>query len=229
MRDFSKVSPRVWRSKKFRSLPDVWAKQAYLYLLTSPHGNSAGCYDLDPLYAASDIGMTEIAFREAIESLSIAGLIEFDKAEQTVLIVNWEAFNEPTNPKHALGLLIQLNQASSSTLKNAAFHRFLAIFRAKGYDRDSNLKRAIETLLIDYPEPIPTKTETKMETERETRPRGDLDLDARESSEPPRFAVAALTGNGSAAIGNKVLEMPPLPDQLNRLLQTNLMRKGQAA
>lgn len=221
MRDFFKVSPTVWRSRKFKSLPDMAARQVYLYLLTCPHGNSAGCYDLPPMYACADLDMTEEVYRKSIESLLIAGLIHYDRAENTLWIVNFEHFNEPTNPKHALGLLIQLGQASSERLRAIAFHRFLEVFKAKNFDKDAALKKAIETLLIDYPKPILTKTESKSEIETESR----VDLDETETREKSRapLVVAALTGDACAAQGAGEPELPEIP---HHLLRTPLMKRS---
>ncbi len=198
MRDFSKVSPSIWRSKKFKSLgADMEAKHVYLYLLTCPHGNSAGCFDLPPLYASNDLGMTAEAYSKAIDSLSKADLIEWDEAEQTLLIVNWDEFNEPTNPKHAIGLLSQLEQAASKTLKTKCFHSFLARFRAKKFDTDSSLRKAIEIFLEAYPKPIATEIETKMEIETERRPRGEeTETETRGS---PREALRLASQAGSQA------------------------------
>ena len=161
MRDFSKVSPSIWRSKKFRATKDPMCKMVYLYLLTCPHGNSAGCFDIDPLYASADLETTPEAFREAINRLCEVGLIEWDGDENTVWIVQWEEFNKPTNPKHAAGLLSQLEQASSEKLKSKCFHAFMPIFKASQFDRDAVLRKAIDSFLGLYPKPIITKTERR--------------------------------------------------------------------
>ena len=46
MREFSKVSPAVWQSERFHSLPSDDGRYVHLYLLTNDHQNSAGCYRL---------------------------------------------------------------------------------------------------------------------------------------------------------------------------------------
>jgi hypothetical protein len=217
MRDFNKVSTTLWRSRKFRSLPNDACRMAYLYLLTGPHGNSAGCFDLHPMYACADLGWSPEAYGEAINSLSSAGLIAFDAAENTVLIVNWDEFNEPTNPKHAIGLIAQLQQASSPSLKFKAFQAFVARFKAKGFDRDASLRKAMDIFLIPYRKPIATETETEIETEIETRP----DLDKTETRENPRAALRTV-----AAEGRDGLAQPSQPPNVSRLLQTKLMKQG---
>ena len=56
-REFSKVSPAVWRSKRFLGLSDR-GKIGYLYMLSNAHVTSAGVYELPPGYACSDLQWT---------------------------------------------------------------------------------------------------------------------------------------------------------------------------
>jgi hypothetical protein len=214
MREFSKVSPTVWRSKKFRSLPGIEERHVYLYLLTCPHANASGCFDIHPLYAAADLGLSDIQFRDCIHTLSEAGLIEWDEAENTVLIGNWVEFNGPQNPKHALGILSQLAQVSSDTLKGKAFQDLYAEIARKKFDREASVRKAMDTLFEPYRNGIATRQDGD-KTETETR----LDLDKtrletrEEDSRPPLRAVAAPEGDGLAASGAE------------RLLNTTLMRR----
>ena len=212
MREFCKVSPTVWRSKKFRSLPNIEARHVYLYLLTCPHANASGCFDIHPMYAAADLGLSDIQFRDCINTLSEAGLLEWDDAENTVLIGNWVEFNGPQNPKHALGILSQLAQVSSDTLKGKAFQDLYAEISRKKFDREASVRKAMDTLFEPYRSGIATrqdgdKTETRLdldETRLETR---------EENSRTPLRAVAAKEGDGLAASVS------------NRLLQTSLMKR----
>jgi hypothetical protein len=174
MREYSKVSPSIWRSQKMRALgDDSDAKMAYFYILSSPHSNSAGCYDLPEGYGGADLGWETERYRKAIERLKSVGLIEFAEAEKTVLITNWATFNPPTNAKHALGILGQLRQASSTDMKVKAAEAFSQAIAEKGFNQDRALAKAIAGFFDSYRKPIPTETETDTETERETRPDRD--------------------------------------------------------
>jgi hypothetical protein len=176
MREFSKVSPTVWKSRKFSKLPNIEARHVYLYLLTCPHGNSAGCFDLVPGYACADLGMTEIEYRRAIDTLSKADLVRLDEDENTILIVNWEEFNAPTNYKHAIGLLTQLDRATSVALKQLALNTFLPIFAKKGFDKEKALMSLIDSLSIAYGKGIATKTRDQDQREEKgmlTHPQKD--------------------------------------------------------
>ena len=55
MRDYSKISPALWQSARFNDLPSDDGRYLYLYLLTSSHQTSAGCYQLPDGYSCSDL------------------------------------------------------------------------------------------------------------------------------------------------------------------------------
>lgn len=172
------------------------------------------------MYACADLGWSPEAYSKAIDSLSKACLIEVDEAENTVLILNWDEYNEPTNPKHAIGLIAQLQQASSSILKLKAFQAFVSRFKAKGFDRDAALRKAMDIFLIDYRKAIPTETETEIETEIETRP----DLEKTETRENPRAALRTVAAEGRDGLTPEAKERSPPIASVDRLMQTRLMR-----
>lgn len=200
-RDFSKVSLNLWSSQKFEAIRDSDAlRLLYLYILTSPHSNSAGCYNLKYGYGSSDLHWDVEAYRKAIDSLCDTGLIDFDKDDQTVLIANWVAFNEPTNAKHALGMLKDLERAKSVNLKTIRFWEFDAVIREKRYEKDSVLSAKMHVLAKGLPKPIEslskqlqTQRETQTQRERETT---DPDL---ESSTEPREKSEGKNQGGSAS------------------------------
>lgn len=216
MRDFSKVAPNVWKSRKFWLLPDDASRYAYLYLLTSPHANSIGCYDLPSLYACADLRWVSEAYTKAIASITKAGLVEFDGPEETVRITNWMTFNEPTNPKHAHGMLIQLSQASSNRLKLNQFNDFKAVVTRKKYTTDQNLAKAMDIFFEALTEGIRTETKTEIQTEKESRP--DL--------EKTEMAPDGACAEGAAPPAS---EVPELPRALDRRFQTPFLTKVSSA
>ncbi len=183
-RDFSKVSCRLFRSRKFRALKTSFEQLAYVYLLTSPHGNSGGCFE-QPIYAmAADMGCSEEAVLEAIDSLS-DGLIDYDPDTETVFLENWLTFNPPTNVKHAAGVVSQLAIVPSERLKNKSLQEFKerleeAAISWKGAEARALIGK-IDRLCIGYGEAIPTKTRLDLD---KTRLRQDLDEDVRRIENP---------------------------------------------
>jgi hypothetical protein len=75
MREFSKISPRVWRSQRFRALASDDARHLHLYLLTCEHQNSAGAFRLPAGYACNDLNWGQDRFSRALAELEEAGLM----------------------------------------------------------------------------------------------------------------------------------------------------------
>jgi hypothetical protein len=118
-RDYSKVSPRLWQSSRFGFLPDD-AKFAFLYLLTSEHQNSAGCYRLPDGYATADLRWTLDRYRKAREHLVKAGMIQFDPDESVVMIERWFNHNQPMSEDHLTGIERILERIDSDQIREAA-------------------------------------------------------------------------------------------------------------
>jgi hypothetical protein len=120
MRDYSKISPTVWQSPRFSNLESDEVKLLHLYLMTSSHQTSAGCYQLPDGYACSDLGWELQRYRQAREQLINAGLIDFD-AEASVIIVNrWFKHNPPMSESHLLGIERVLEGIPSQSICEAA-------------------------------------------------------------------------------------------------------------
>jgi hypothetical protein len=119
MREFSKVSPAVWRSSRFTSL-ETEPKLLYLYLLTCTHLNSAGCFHLPDAYASADLGWEPERYTQNRKTLIEKELIRFDDETIEVMIERWFQHNPPMNPKHRLGIEKALNKISSDELASAA-------------------------------------------------------------------------------------------------------------
>lgn len=233
MRDFSKVGPSVWKSRKFWKLPDDAARFAYLYFITCPHINSPGCYDLDPAYGAIDMKWSVEAFRKALQSIVEVRLVEFDEVENTIRVLNWLTFNEPTNPKHAMGMIAQLDQASSSLLKRRQLNDLTPFLREKGFLRDGALRKSVdslsERLREDLREPIPTETETETQTKTESETKTKTEI----KTETIRTENARDGDPDAAPYGASVspryqpppMQVPASADRVASLMETPLMRR----
>ncbi len=122
MRDFSKISPALWRSKRFNGLVTAEEKLVFLYLLTCEHQNSAGAFRLPAGYAATDLRITEGVFAEARDSLVKADLIAFDPDTDEYVILRWFKHNPPMNEKHRVGIIALLEKLDSEGLLETALN-----------------------------------------------------------------------------------------------------------
>lgn len=122
-RDFSKVAPVVWWSRKFRGLSDR-GKIGYLYILSNGHVTSAGCYELPDGYACADLEWSPDEWEAIRGELIAAGMIDHDPTNNVVLVEQWFRFNGPMNDKHAKGTLRFLESVESERLREKAIGQF---------------------------------------------------------------------------------------------------------
>ena len=120
MRDYSKISPSVWHSQRFNNLPSDDGRYLYLYLLTSSHQTSAGCFQLPDGYACSDLSWALERYRAAREQLVEADLIRLDTETNVVMITRWFKHNPPMSDSHLLGIERVLERIPSDKICEAA-------------------------------------------------------------------------------------------------------------
>ncbi|MEX4008468.1 hypothetical protein [Neoaquamicrobium sediminum] len=120
-REFSKVSPAVWRSGRFHRLQGpVTPKLVYFYFVTNTHVNSAGCYALPDLYACADLGCEAEAYTIARDALLAGEMIDFDPATSEILVERWFRHNPPMNPNHHKGTSRLVSEIESDRLREKA-------------------------------------------------------------------------------------------------------------
>jgi hypothetical protein len=120
MRDFSKVSPKVWRSPRFRGLQSEGARLFYLYVLTCEHQSSAGCFRLPDAYAAADLSWSPERLEEYRAALVGAGLLVHDPETEEYFVTRWFKHNPGTNAKHRAGIARLISELDSDVVREAA-------------------------------------------------------------------------------------------------------------
>jgi hypothetical protein len=144
-RDFCKVAPAIWTSKRFARLENK-TKLLMLYLLTCPHQTSAGAFHVPAGYACTDLGWSSEAYSAGISELAASGLILFDHEEEEVFIHNWFKFNGITNPKHEMGTRKLIEALKSKAIQDAALKGFDAACPKREFSKQEMLARAVERL-----------------------------------------------------------------------------------
>lgn len=122
-RSFTKVSPAVWRSRRFIGLPDE-AKVGFLYLLSNAHVTSAGVYELPRGYACADLGWSEAAYISVLRELVSVELIDHDPERDVIMVERWFKHNPPANDDHAVGTRRRLQAIESDRLREKAISAF---------------------------------------------------------------------------------------------------------
>lgn len=126
MREFSKISPLVWRDKRFRSLPTSDARLVYLFLCTCEHQNSGGCYRMPDGYAAADLGWDLQRFVDARAQVVDAGLVVFDPCTMELCVTGWFDLNPAMNGKHSQFIQRVIASIESDEVRETAEAAFQA-------------------------------------------------------------------------------------------------------
>jgi hypothetical protein len=120
MRTFSKISPKLWRSPRFRSLESGDARLFYLFCLTCEHQSSAGCFRLPDAYAASDLGWPEDRLSDARSALVKAELLVHDASTDEYFVPRWFKHNPAKNPEHKQGVERLISELESDLVREVA-------------------------------------------------------------------------------------------------------------
>jgi hypothetical protein len=136
MRDFSKVSVSLWQSDRFTNLPTDDARMLFLYMLTTPHGNSAGCFRLADGYAQADLRWTAERYCAARLALVDSGMIEYDAATSVVLIAKWFDHNPIMNMKHRQGVEAILRKIPCQHLRDRRAEEIQALAEKAQAERE---------------------------------------------------------------------------------------------
>ncbi|RWQ41858.1 MAG: hypothetical protein EOS21_11870 [Mesorhizobium sp.] len=123
MREYSKVSPKIWRSPRFRSQTDD-SRLFYIYLLTCEHQSSAGCFRLPDAYAAENLNWPIERVGMARAPLLASELVEHDSETYEYFIPLWFRHNPTTNPKHVQGVVRLISELDSDQVREAAEAEF---------------------------------------------------------------------------------------------------------
>jgi hypothetical protein len=126
-RDWSKLSPEIWRSPRFQSLGQVGAGLLWHYYVAGPHANSSGCSCIPDGYAVADFSSFGWATKDLSKYRKLlvdAELISFDPKTNEVYVNRWFVHNPPTNPSHAKGAMKLISKIASDPLREKAEDEF---------------------------------------------------------------------------------------------------------
>jgi hypothetical protein len=119
-REFSKISPKVWRSKRFRALPSDDARMFLVFAMTCEHQTSAGCFRMPDAYGAADLAWPIERMKTARSEVIDAGLLAFDKATDEYFVPGWFAHNKPMNASHQKAIIRYISDLESDAVREVA-------------------------------------------------------------------------------------------------------------
>lgn len=108
-RDFVKISPTFWTGPTGRQLRKAGAEVQLvaLYLMSSPHTNYSGLFQLPLNYIANDTGLSLEAVRKALSAIAAVGFARYDENSECAWIVEgakWQLGELKAVDKRVMGL-----------------------------------------------------------------------------------------------------------------------------
>ena len=98
-------------------------KYFYLYLLTNPHTNLAGCYELSITQAANETGYNKESIERLLNRMNeVHHVVKYSKETKEVLILNWSKYNWTRSKDFQKPLVLEIE-----SIKNPDFKAFLEL------------------------------------------------------------------------------------------------------
>lgn len=102
----------------------------YLYLLTNPHTNLCGCYEISFKQMSDETGYTKEVVERLLDRMeNIHDVIRYSKITKELLVINWSKFNWTTSKDFKKPLLKELQE-----VKDTDFKSYLVNLLEGGYD-----------------------------------------------------------------------------------------------
>jgi hypothetical protein len=141
MRDYGVVRVRFWEWAKRKHL-NAEERELALYLLTSPHGNSLGCFRLPMAYLCDDLGKDIETVTQTVSRLSEIGFLERDEASGWTWIIGFLEHNPI--PNRNVGKAVE-KQIDAVPLEVPFYGRMVAALQAGATADD----KGISTTFLD--------------------------------------------------------------------------------
>lgn len=96
-------------------------KYFYLYLMTNPHTNLCGCYELSLTQASFETGYSKDSIMRLLDRMeNVHGVIQYSKETKEVLILNWSKYNWTKSDDFQKPLLKEI-----ANIKKCQFSQYL--------------------------------------------------------------------------------------------------------
>ena len=193
MANYRNISVSFWTDSKVDDDFTPEDKYFYLYLLTNPHTNICGCYEISMKQMERETGYNTDTVRRLIQRMQdMHHVIRYSSETKEVLLLNWWRYNWPTSKKVESAVLSVAEHIKHEPFKKYVINMVSIRYR---YGMDT-------TDTVTVPE---SGTETVTDTETvsqntETENRGE---DARQSLAAPAPSVEDVE-NYRQKIGSKV-------------------------
>lgn len=149
---YRNIQMAFWTDSKIADDFSPEDKMFYLYLLTNPHTNLCGCYEISKKQVALETGYQVDKINKLLERFEkVHKVIRFDESTKEIILINWHKYNWTSSEKFKSSLLKEIN-----AIKTECFRDYL-----------TDIFNGIDTVSIRYPYGMDTGTNqvsTRMDT-----------------------------------------------------------------
>lgn len=118
---YRQIYMSFWTDQKVDDCFAPEDKYFYLYLLTNPHTNLCGCYELSQRQLTQETGLEMETIHQLLDRLQkTLNVIRYDPETHEVLLLNWHRYNWTRSEK-----LVKAIKESIGYVKNKAFKNYL--------------------------------------------------------------------------------------------------------
>lgn len=168
---YRNISLSFWTDSKVEDTFTPEDKYMYLYLLTNPHTNICGCYEISIKQISRQTGYNEESVERIIARMEqVHRVICYSKATSEMLVLNWGKYNWTTSPKIEKPI-----RAAIGRIKHPSYREYVSELYAHieeihtvsipyPYGSDTTVTVSVTVSDTDK-EPIAEKTTQKKETE----------------------------------------------------------------
>ena len=140
---YRSVSLSFWTDPKVIDDFSPEDKYFYLYLLTNPHTNLIGCYEISLKQISDETGYTRDTIEKLIDRFTdIHKVIKYSKATKEVLLLNWTKHNWTRSPKLMIAIDNQIEE-----IKNQEYKQLILDLKSSFLESDDIEK---DTVSIPY-------------------------------------------------------------------------------
>ena len=121
MNNYRNISTSFWSDSKVDDEFTPEDKYFYLYLLTNPHTNICGCYEISSKQMERETGYNTDTCNRLIDRMErIHNILRYSKETKEVLLLNWAKYNWTKSEK-----LVKAVTSVASYIKNPKFKAYI--------------------------------------------------------------------------------------------------------
>ena len=170
---YRNISISFWTDTKVDDEFTPEDKYFYLYLLTNPHTNICGCYEISLKQMSRETGYNEDTIKRLIKRMDqVHNVIRYDERSKEVFLINWSKYNWSSSEKVRKAVESVAQHIKSDTFKRMVTDLIKNNIDIK-YITDNRTETVTETdtvsdtdVSIGYPYPMDTLSQNKSKRHR---------------------------------------------------------------